>query len=147
MAQGSVTRDTRQIAEDFVKVWDASSPAGLAERAYAPDYVEHHPLPGQGPGIEGLNHLAAVYFAVFPDLTTTVEAVLNDGDLTVVRWSGVGTHEGDQLGVPPTHRKVHFSGIDILRISAGKVVEHWGETNGLEVMQQIQTPPEPPDGD
>jgi len=147
MAQGSVTRDTRQIAEDFVKLWDASSPAGLAERAYAPDYVEHHPLPGQGPGIEGLNQLAAVYFAVFPDLTTTVEAVLNDGDLTVVRWSGVGTHEGDQLGVPPTHRKVHFSGIDILRISGGKVVEHWGETNGLEVMQQIQTPPGPLDGD
>jgi len=42
------------------------------------------------------------------------------------------------MGVPPTHRTVNFSGIDILRISDGKVVEHWGETNGLEVMQQIQ---------
>src|SRR6476661_9409065 len=98
MAQGSVTRDTRQIAEDFVKVWDASSPSGLAERAYAPDYVEHRPLPGQGPGIEGLNQLAAVYFAVFPDLETRVEAVFNDGEFTVVRWSGEGTHEGDQMG-------------------------------------------------
>ena len=139
MIQDAATRDTRQIAEDFVKMWDASSPQGLAQRAYAPDYVEHHPLPGQGPGIEGLNQLAAVYFAVFPDLRTKVEAVLNDGDLTAVRWSGTGTHEGDQMGVPPTHRTVNFSGIDILRISEGKVVEHWGETNGLEVMQQIQS--------
>lgn len=143
MTRGTATRGTAQIAEDFVKLWDASSPGGLAERVYAPDYVEHHPLPGQGPGIDGLNQLAAVYFAVFPDLATTVEAVLNDGDLTVVRWSGVGTHEGDQMGVPPTHRKVNFSGIDILRISGGKVTEHWGETNGLEVMQQLQTQPGP----
>ena len=70
--EGAVTRDIRQIAEDFVKLWDASSPAGLAERAYAPDYVEHSPLPGQGPGIDGLNQLAGLYFAVFPDFTTKV---------------------------------------------------------------------------
>ena len=75
MTEGTATRDPRLIAEDFVKLWDASSPGGLAERAYAPDYVEHHPLPGQGSGIEGLNRLAAVYFAVFPDLETKVEAV------------------------------------------------------------------------
>jgi predicted ester cyclase len=146
MTETTAIRDTRLIAEDFVKLWNASSPGGLAERAYAPDYIEHHPLPGQGPGIDGLNELAAVYFAVFPDLETKVEAVLNDGDLTVVRWSGVGTHQGGQMGVPPTHRRVHFSGIDILRISGGKVVEHWGETNGLEVMQQIQAEPGPQDG-
>ena len=137
MTQGTVTRDPREIAEDFVKVWDASSPPGLAERTYGTGYVEHHPLPGQGEGVDGVNQLAQMYFAVFPDLTTTVEAVVHDGDLTVVRWSCVGTHEGDQMG-PPTHRRVHFSGIDILRVSGGKVVEHWGETNGLEVMQQLQ---------
>lgn len=65
--------------------------------------------------------MAGVYFAVFPDLTTTVEAVLDDGDLAAVRWSGIGTHEGGQVGVPPTHRKVNFSGIDIVRISDGKL--------------------------
>lgn len=137
----TVTRDPREIAEDFVKVWDVSSPPGLAERAYDTGYVEHHPLPGQGEGIDGVNQLATMYFAVFPDLSTTVEAFVNDGDLTAVRWSGVGTHEGDQMG-PPTHHRVHFSGIDILRISGGKVVEHWGETNGLEVMQQLQPVPD-----
>lgn len=52
----------------------------------------------------GLNQLAGVYFAVFPNLETTVEAVMNDGDLTVIRWSGVGTHEGRQMAVPPTRR-------------------------------------------
>jgi hypothetical protein len=37
---------------------------------------------------------------------------------------------------------VHLSGIDILRMVGGKVVEHCGETNGLEVMQQLQPAPD-----
>jgi predicted ester cyclase len=138
MEQPTATSSTDQIAADFVKLWDAGSPPGLAERAYAPEYIEHSPLPGQGPGIDGLNELAGFYFAAFPDLATRVEAVFGDGDLTAVRWSGQGTHQGDLMGVAPTHRRVQFSGIDILRIENGKIVEHWGESNGLEVMQQLQ---------
>ena len=133
-----MTQSTVEIAENFVKLWDVASPPGLAEKSYAPDYIEHNPLPGQGPGTAGLDRLAASYFTVFPDLHTRVDAVLRDGDYTVVRWSGQGTHEGDQMGVPPTHRSVNFSGIDILRTADGKIVEHWGETNGLDVMQQMQ---------
>ena len=133
-----MSRSASEVAQDFVGIWDASSPTGLSERTYAPDYIEHSPLPGQGPGIEGVNQLADVYFAVFPDLRTRVDAVLNDGEFTVVRWTGEGTHEGDQMGMPPTHRKITFHGIDILRMVDGKVAEHWGETNGLDVMQQLQ---------
>jgi predicted ester cyclase len=55
----------------------------------------------------------------------------------VVRWTGTGTHQGDQLGVPATGKQVRLTGIDILRIEEGRVVERWGETNGLEMMQQI----------
>ena len=140
MGQPTATSSIEQIASDFVKLWDASSPPGLAERAYAPEYIEHSPLPGQGPGIDGLNQLTGLYFAAFPDLTTRVETVISDGALTAVRWSGEGTQEGDLMGIAPTHHRVHFSGIDILRIANGKIIEHWGESNGLEVMQQLQGP-------
>jgi hypothetical protein len=30
-----------------------------------------------------------------------------------------------------------MTGIDIIRIKDGQIVERWGETNGLELMQQI----------
>jgi hypothetical protein len=30
-----------------------------------------------------------------------------------------------------------MTGIDILRIADGLIVERWGETNGLETMQQL----------
>ena len=61
-----------------------------------------------------------------------------EGDRAVLRWSATGTHAGDQLGMPPTNRVVQLTGIDILRIADGKIAERWGETNGLEMMQQIQ---------
>jgi hypothetical protein len=32
---------------------------------------------------------------------------------------------------------VRLTGIDIVRIENGQVVERWGEANGLEMMQQI----------
>ena len=60
-----------------------------------------------------------------------------DGDPAAVRWSAAGTHEGDGLGVPATHRRVRLTGIDILRVQDGRIVERWGETNGLEMMQQV----------
>jgi predicted ester cyclase len=70
-------------------------------------------------------------------LHVSTDDVVISGDRVVVRWTATGTHEGDQLGVPATHRQVRMTGIDILRIEDGRIVERWGETNGLELMEQI----------
>ena len=45
------------------------------------------------------------------------------GDRVVVRWTGSGTHQGDQLGVRATGKQVRLTGIDILRIENGRIVE------------------------
>ena len=78
-----------------------------------------------------------LYHAVFPDLHVTNDDMVVAGDRGVLRWSATGTHEGDQLGIPATHKSARLTGIDILRIDKGRVVERWGETNGLEMMQQL----------
>jgi len=125
------------LARDYVRLWDVSAPAGTADRVYAPDVVDHNPLPGQGPGLDGIKQLVAIYHAVFPDLSVSTDDVVSSDDRVAVRWTATGTHQGDQLGVPPTGKQVRLTGIDILRIQDGRVVERWGETNGLEMMQQI----------
>ena len=132
-----MTQDMNKLAEDYVRVWDVSARAGIADGLYAPDVVDHNPLPGQGPGLDGIKQLVAVYHAVFPDLSVSTDDVVISGDRVVVRWTATGTHQGDQLGVPATGKHVRLTGIDILRIEDGRIVERWGETNGLEMMQQI----------
>jgi predicted ester cyclase len=129
--------DLRTIAEDYVRLWDASAPAGLADSLFHTDVVDHNLQPGQGPGLGGVKQVIDLYHEVFPDLTLTCDDIVPASDKVAVRWTATGTHEGDQLGVPATHRKVRLTGIDIVRIEDGRIVERWGEGNGLEMMQQI----------
>ncbi len=138
-AEGTVTviAEMTQVLEDYRHVWDADAPRDLVERVFAPTVVDHNLQPGQGEGREGVRQAIDLYHAVFPDLRVTAEDTIVAGDRAVLRWSAEGTHEGDQLGVPATHRTVRLTGIDIVRVQDGRVVERWGETNGLEMMQQL----------
>ena len=129
--------DLRRVAEDYVRLWDVRAPDGLADGLFHQQVVDHNPQPGQGPGLAGVKQFIGLYHEVFPDLTLTCDDILPAGDKVAVRWTATGTHEGDQLGVPATHRKVTLTGIDIVRIADGRIAERWGEGNGLEMMQQI----------
>ena len=54
-----------------------------------------------------------------------------------VRWTAEGTHRGTLLGIPPSGRRFHFSGMSIFRVAEGKVAEQWEEWNKLDLMQQL----------
>ena len=132
-----MAEDIRAIVDAYCRTWDVDASDDLIDEVYAPDVVDHNPHPGQGTGIEGVKMIIGVYHAVFPDLHVSNDDMLIDGNRGTLRWSATGTHEGDQLGVTATHRTVRLTGIDILKIEHGQVVERWGEANGLEMMQQL----------
>lgn len=127
---------SRHLVENYGRVWDADAPPGLADEVFTAEVVDHNPQPGQGPGRDGVKGVIGLYHAVFPDLRVTNEDVIISDDKAVLHWSAVGTHEGDQLGVPATHKQVNLTGIDILRLEDGRIAERWGGSNGLEMMQQ-----------
>jgi predicted ester cyclase len=62
---------------------------------------------------------------------------MTDGDLEAARVVLTGTHQGELMGTAPTGNTVEFGGIDIVRVQDGQVVEHWGATDMLKLMQQI----------
>jgi predicted ester cyclase len=132
-----MSEDLRKIVDNYCQTWDVDAPQGLIEEVLAPDVVDHNPQPGQAAGIDGIKMIIGLYQAVFPDLHLSNDDVITSGDRGVLRWSATGTHKGDQLGIPATHKTVRLTGIDILRVQDGRVVERWGETNGLEMMQQL----------
>ncbi len=55
----------------------------------------------------------------------------------VSRGSWTGTQTGPFGGLPPTGKKVKVSGIDIIRIENGKIVEHWEATDNLGLLEQL----------
>ena len=79
------------------------------------------------------------FFAAFPDFHTDIEDLVVDESCgtVAVRWSARATQRGPYLGVPPTGQAVEFAGIEILRIAEGRIVERWGEWDGMGLLAQL----------
>jgi predicted ester cyclase len=68
------------------------------------DMVEQVPLPGQGPGLEGLKNVLRGIKTAFPDIHWKIEEQIAEGDKVVTRFEWTGTHRGTFLGVPATRK-------------------------------------------
>ena len=82
-----------------------------------------------------------------PDLRSTVDEMIAEGDQVVTRWTGTGTHDGELMGIGATGKTISVSGIGIHRIADGKVVEHRSLFDQLGFMQQLGAIPGPDQGD
>jgi steroid delta-isomerase-like uncharacterized protein len=65
--------------------------------------------------------------AAFPDMTFTVNLLIEKDDLVVSNWTVKGTHTGAPFyDLPASGKPVEINGTAILRIRDGQIVEHWG---------------------
>jgi predicted ester cyclase len=63
----------------------------------------------------------------FPDMTFSVNLLIEQDDLIVSNWTVKGTHTGAAFyDVAPSGEPVEINGTAILRMRDGKIVEHWG---------------------
>ena len=76
------------------------------------------------------------------DWRMTVEELIAENDRVMVRWTFQGTHQGEFSGLPPTHKHVTYSGINIFRIADGKIAEVWDIYDRLWMWQQLGVLPE-----
>ena len=81
--------------------------------------------------------MMGMFFSAFPDLHSTIDQLIAEGDIVAGRMTTTGTHRGEFMGIPPTGKRVTFSEIHIVRIADGKAVEHWGNSDDLGMMQQL----------
>jgi predicted ester cyclase len=94
-------------------------------------------MPGIPSGIEGAKVAHQMMLAGFPDYQTVIEELIAEGDKVVARITMSGTHTGSFMGIAPTGKHVEFTGISIARIANGKIVDHWGEEDGVSLLAQL----------
>jgi len=92
---------------------------------------------GQGVGPKAYRRHVERFVTGLPDLKFIVDDTISEGDKMVVAWTITGTHKGEFLGVPPTNKKVMFSGITIHQIADGKIVETTVIWDGLGLLKQL----------
>jgi steroid delta-isomerase-like uncharacterized protein len=107
----------------------------------APNCVDHDPGPGQVPGPEGYIALFTEMRTAFPDFAVAVDHLVADDDNISFAYTVTGTHSGDFMGHPATGRKISARGMQISRFENGKMVERWGSSDQLGILQQIGAAP------
>ncbi len=115
----------------------------LLDEILAPDFVEYGGDPDEASGVENLKQFFVMLRSGFPDFQGTIEDLFAEGDKVVLRFAFRGTHQGEFMGIPPTGKQVTMAGIDIFRITDGKILELWGQEDMLGMMQQLGAVPEP----
>lgn len=88
-------------------------------------------------GLEANKEFNARLFQGFPDIQHTIEDAIAEGDKVAFRSTLKGAQTGEFMGIPPTGKLVTGSDFNLFRISEGKIMEWWYETNLLSVMQQL----------
>ena len=126
------TTDQRRalITEVWSAAWDEGDVDAL-DRLLATDYRRHGAEGGDGLTRDEFKASITATRSAFPDLVTSVEDVVVEGDRAAVRWRSTGTHQHSFLGVPATRRSVEVS---------GATFAHFGD-DGLVHVEQVTWDP------
>jgi predicted ester cyclase len=131
------------VRREIEEIFNHTGNLDAADEIYAPNYVGHEPTFGDVHGVEGVKQQAGDYRQAFPDLQSTIEDQVAEGDKVVTRFRTRGTHQGESEAFgPPTGNRVEVSGITIEQFSEGKIVEDWTVLDTLGMMQQLGMIPE-----
>ncbi len=112
-----------------------------AVETFAEDAVDHDPAPGQGPGREGFKGFFQTLAGAFPDAHIAPAHMVADEEHVCIAYTLTGTHEGDFNGIVATGRKIEVRGVQIGRFEDGKIVERWGSSDELGILQQLGVDP------
>lgn len=132
-----MTADNKAVAMRWQNMWYPQTDLSDLEEFIAADFVSHSMPPGIAPGIAGVRQWVSIFHNAFPDAEGGVDQVVVEGNKVAVRFVGTGTHQGDLFGILPTGKPIKTTGINIFRLEAGKIVEHWNNADDLGVLQQL----------
>lgn len=110
----------------------------IADELTSPELVEHQNFgPDHAPGAEGVKAVIASLHRAFSDFHLEIQDLTVDGDKVWLRMVGTGTNDGPFMGNPPTGRTMRTEVFDLIRVTNGKMTEHWGVPDRLTTLFQL----------
>jgi Predicted ester cyclase len=126
----------KKIVQRYQEIYNSNELEALGE-VVSKDLLTPKIMPGIPKGMEGAKAAHRIMLAGFPDYQTIIDDLIAEADKVAVRITMSGTHTGSFMGIPATGKHVSFTGMYIARIVDGKIVEHWGEEDGVSLLQQL----------
>jgi predicted ester cyclase len=134
----------KQIVDDFITALFTNGDLTAVDRYLDPRFVDHDPpLPNSPDGAEGVRQAAKLFRQAFPDWRSDDLHLIAEGDLVAEHFVAHGTHRGSVMSESPTGQDVVLRGVNIFRITDGKIVERWGRLDDLGLLRQLGIVAEP----
>lgn len=128
----------RTVALRWIDAFNARDDAAEAAARTA-DYIAHAPDSIQTAALDSdaWVEFLGVFLEGFPDLHLAVLDSSADHGMVAQRILFTGTHTGPFRELPPTGRRVCFSGLEINRMVDGKIAEHWFQLDSVTLFEQL----------
>lgn len=124
------------IEQIWHEVWNDGTFTTL-EASVSPGYRRTNRGTGESLDLEGFRRSVQDTREAFPDLTTHVDAIVEEGDRVAVFWTSRGTHHGRLLDIPATQRQVSTSGSNLCFFEGEHLVSEevtWDVTSMLRAL-------------
>lgn len=138
-----MAHDNAAIVRGFVDEVITKGNIEAAGKYFWEDMVEQVPMPGQGPGVSGLQDAIRAMRTGFPDIMFTIVEQIVEGDKVASRFEWTGTHKGEFLGIPATGKAVRVWGIVIDRLEDGRIKDTRILMDAAGMMGQLGVLPGP----
>ncbi|HEU5091254.1 MAG TPA: ester cyclase [Nitrospira sp.] len=123
----------------FEEVWNKGRAESIdelfAENGIAHGLSDDPAKPITGP--RDFRPFHTLFREAFPNMMIVVEDVVAEGDKVAARCSVRAKHEGDFMGREATQAPVEFTGMTIVRIDNGKIVEAWNNFDFMSLHKQV----------
>jgi len=128
--------ENKAIVRRYQEIYNSNNLDSLSE-VVSEELLTPKIMSGMKPGLQGAKQVHATTLIGMPDWHTEINDLIAEGDRVAARITMTGTHTGNFCGIPATGRRVEFSRIYVVRIANGRIVEHWGEEDGVGLLQQL----------
>lgn len=123
----------------FEEVWNKGREEAIDEM-FAEDGIAHGLSDEDGEplgGPIGFKPFFRKFRAAFPDIEVVVEDTVTEGDKVAARCTVRGKHQSDSLGFAATQQPMEITGITIVRVRDGKIVEAWNNFDFMSMFKQL----------
>jgi steroid delta-isomerase-like uncharacterized protein len=123
----------------FEEVWNKGREEAIDEM-FAEDGIAHGLADEGGEplrGPTGFKPFFGKFRAAFPDIEVVVEDTVTEGDKVAARCTVRGKHQSDSLGFAATQQPMEITGITIVRVRDGKIIEAWNNFDFMSMFKQL----------
>jgi 4-oxalocrotonate tautomerase family enzyme len=142
-SSSAADKDRQYWQRWFDELWNKKNYDIVYE--YVDDGFTAHGAGGQDikMGPEGPKGMVKAWHTAMPDGHMTIDDIVTEGDLSMIRMTWEATHTGPFGDIPASGKRIKVTSTGIDRVVNGKITEGWGELDMLGMLTQMGAIPKP----